>query len=90
MPRRKLDTSMINTKRLELIHKGHLTVGDVKEFVPCGHNKASQIFKEIRQEVKDEGLENCSNVILVKRILKYLGLTVEGVTAAAKLESRGL
>lgn len=90
MPRKKLDTSKINTKRLELIHKGHLTVSDVKEFVPCGKNRATQIFREIRKEIKDEGYENCSNVILVKRILKYLDLTVESVTAAAKLESRGL
>lgn len=89
MARRKLDTSKINIRRLELIRKGHLNRAEIKEFVPCGKNKAGQIYKEIRQEVETEGLENCCDVILVGRILKYCGLTVEGVKAAAKLESRG-
>lgn len=89
MARRKLDTSKINTRRLELINKGHLNRAEIKEFVPCGKNKAGEIYKKIRQEVEAEGLENCCDVILVGRILKYCGLTVEGVRAAAKLESRG-
>lgn len=90
MARRRLDTSYINTTRLELIRKGYLTHDDVMAFVPCGKNKATQIFREIREQVKAEGLENHRRVILSKRILSYMGLTVESVTAGAKLESRGL
>lgn len=88
MARRKLDTSNINTTRLALIQRGYLTQSDVKDFVPCGKNKAAEIYKGIRESVKAEGLENCSDVILAKRILKFLGLTAEGVIAAAKLESK--
>lgn len=88
MARRKLDISNLNTTRLALIQKGHLTQSDIKAFVPCGKNKAAEIYNTIRNNVKSEGLENCSRVILAKRILNYMGLTVEGVTAAAKLESK--
>ncbi len=90
MARRRLDTSYINTTRLELIGKGYLTHKDVMAFVPCGKNKATQIFNEIRKQVKAEGLENHSQVILAKRILNYMGLTTESIKAGAKLESRGL
>ena len=46
-----------------------------------------------QQEVREfvaEGLENCSNVILAKRILKFIGLSVKDIEIAAKLESRGI
>lgn len=90
MARKKLDTSKLNIRRLELINKGHLNRAEIKEFVPCGKNKAGEIYKEIRKEVEAEGLENCYDVILVGRLLKYCDLTVEGVKAAAKIESKGL
>lgn len=88
MPRKILDTSNINMTRLSIIQKGYLAQKDIQAFVPCGKNKAAQIFNEIRSDVKSEGLENCSRVILAKRILSYMGLTAEGITAAAKLESK--
>ena len=88
MAKRKLDTTKLNTTRLALVQKGFLTRGDIQAFVPCGKNKAAQIFNEIRSDVKSEGLENCSKVILAKRILNYMVLTAEGITAAAKLESK--
>lgn len=90
MPKRKLDTSNINTTRLSLIRKGYLTRNDIQAFVPCGKDRAAVIYKEIRKQIKAEGLENHSRVILAKRILSYLGLTMESITAGAKLESRGL
>lgn len=90
MARKKIDTNKLNTRRLELISKGYLTQQEVREFVPCGEHKARSIFKEIRREVEAEGLENCSNVILAKRILKFIGLSVKDIETAAKLESRGM
>ena len=88
MARRKLDTSNINTVRLAFIQRGYLTKADVKAFDPCGKNKAAEIYQKIRKEVRTEGLENCRDVILAKRMLKFLGLTTEGVISAAKLESK--
>lgn len=90
MPKRKLDTSKINTTRLAIIRKGYLTPKDISAFVPCGKNKACEIYHEIRNQVKAEGLENHNQVILAKRMLSHLGLTVESITTGAKLESRGL
>lgn len=90
MPRRKLDTSHINTTRLSIIQKGYLTQKDIKEFVPCGKDRAGAIYREIRGQIKAEGLENNSNVILAKRILTYLGLTKESIIAGAKMERKGV
>ena len=78
MPRRILDTSKINKTRLELINKGYLTRSEIAKFVPCGSVKASQ--------VEAEGLENCFNVILVGRLLAFMGLTTREVREAAKRE----
>lgn len=90
MARRRLDTTGINIKRLELISKGYLRRKEIEEFVPCGSNKASEIYKYIRNQVKLEGLENCSDVILADRVIKHCGLTLEGIKAMAKIESKGL
>lgn len=90
MARKKLDTTNINTTRLAIIQKGYLTKGDIKAFVPCGKNKAGDIYKEIRDQIKAEGLENHNQVILAKRILSYLGLSVESIKAGAKMENKGL
>lgn len=86
MPRRILDTSKINKTRLELINKGYLTRSEIAKFVPCGSVKASQIYHEIRSQVEAEGLENCFNVILVGRLLAFMGLTTREVREAAKGE----
>lgn len=86
MPRRILDTSKINKTRLELINKGYLTRSEIAKFVPCGSVKASQIYHEIRSQVEAEGLENCFNVILVGRLLAFMGLTTKEVREAAKRE----
>ena len=90
MPKRRLDTSNINTTRLTLIQKGYLTPGDIKAFVPCGSNKASTIYNHIRAQIKAEGLENHSRVVLAGRILDYMGLSMESTKAGAKLEKGGL
>lgn len=90
MPRRKLDTSHINTTRLAIIQKGYLTQKDIKEFVPCGKDRAGVIYREIRSQTEAEGLENNSNVILAKRIISYLGLTKEAIIAGAKIERGGV
>ena len=76
----------INVKRLELLNKGFLTLKDIKEFVPCGTPKAREIYNSIRQEVEMEGLENCDQIILAKRILKFMGLTATDIRTAAKTE----
>lgn len=86
MPRRTFDTSKINQTRMKYIRKGYLTRTEVAKFVPCGSTKASKIYHQIREEVEAEGLENCFNVILVKRLLDFMGLTVKEVKEAAKSE----
>ncbi|NCU30356.1 hypothetical protein EOM57_00975 [Candidatus Saccharibacteria bacterium] len=89
MARRKLDTSNISTIRLSIVTKGYLDKSDVMAFVPCGKDKARDIFNRIRDDVKGKGLENCREVILAKRMLDYMGLSTESIEKAAKLESRG-
>lgn len=86
MPKRVLDTSKVNQTRMKYINKGYLTRGEVAKFVPCGSVKASKIYHQIRNQVEVEGLENCFNVILVQRLLDFMGLTVKQVKEAAKNE----
>lgn len=89
MPKRKLDTSNIGTVRLRILAKGYLDKSDIMAFVPCGKDKAKVIYDKICKDVKKDGLENCRNVILAKRMLAYMGLTPESIKEAARLESRG-
>ena len=86
IPRKIIDTSKINQTRLQYINKGYLTCSEVAKFVPCGSTKASKIYHEIRSQVEAEGLENCFNVILVNRLLDFMGLTAKEVKEAAKRE----
>ncbi len=86
MARRVIDTSKINQTRMKYISKGYLTCGEVAKFVPCGKTKASQIYHAIRDQVENEGLENCCNVILTNRLLDFMGLTAKEVKEAAKNE----
>ena len=74
MSRRAIDTSTINQTRMKYINKGYLTCGEVAKFVPCGANKASKIYHQIRNQVEAEGLENCFNVILVSRLFGFHGI----------------
>ena len=85
MGKKKCDVG-INVKRLELLNKGFLTLKDIKEFVPCGAPKAKEIYDSIRAEVESEGLENCDQIILAKRMLKFMGLTANEVRINAKTE----
>lgn len=89
MPRRRLDTSNISTIRLGIVTKGYLDKSDIMAFVPCGKDKAKVIFNKIRSNVRNDGLENCREVILAKRMLDYMGLSNETIKEAAKLERRG-
>ena len=84
MPRKIIDTSKINQTRLQYINKGYLTCSEVAKFVPCG--STNKIYHEIRSQVEAEGLENCFNVILVNRLLDFMGLTAKEVKEAAKRE----
>ena len=87
MPRKIIDTSKINQTRLQYINKGYLTCSEVAKFVPCGSTKASRIYHQIRNQVEAEGLENCFNVILVNRLLDFMGLTAKEIKEAAKREA---
>lgn len=87
MPRKIIDTTKINQTRLQYINKGYLTCSEVDKFVPCGSTKASRIYHQIRNQIEAEGLENCFNVILVNRLLDFMGLTAKEIKEAAKREA---
>lgn len=87
MPRKIIDTTKINQTRLQYINKGYLTCSEVAKFVPCGSTKASKIYHKIRSQVEAEGLENCFNVILVNRLLDFMGLAAKEIKEAAKREA---
>ena len=90
MPRKIIDTSKINQTRLQYINKGYLTCSEVAKFVPCGSTKASRIYHQIRNQIEAEGLENCFNVILVNRLLDFMGLTAKEIKEAAKNDGKNI
>lgn len=87
---KKIKDAKLNQKRMGLLAKGYLDKSDIKVFVPCGNVKAREIYNSIRNQVTSEGLENLREVILAKRILKFMGLTTESIKAAAKAERKGI
>lgn len=71
------------TTRYLLMNKGYLNQSDVMKFIPCGQSKAKKVVAEIRQDIKTQGIENLdNNVILVGRLIKYLGLSEKKIKDA--------
>ncbi len=85
---KRADTPDLNIRRLEIISKGFLNKKEIREFVPCGQKRANEIYDEIRKSVKKEGFENLSDVILSKRMLKFLDLSIADIRANAKYEQQ--
>ena len=82
----KKELKVSNIRREELLHKGFLSIKEIREFIPCGPEKASQIYHEIRKKNTSEGVENLFEVVLAKKVLPYIGMTKAEVSSAAKVE----
>lgn len=73
------DTKKLAITRYELMIRGYCRGTDIARFVPCSRDTSYLIFKEIRKKNKLEGLENLRNVVLTKKVMKYIGLTESDV-----------
>lgn len=69
----------INITRELILHKGYAKKIDIQRFIPCGYDRALEIYNEIRNEVEISGKKNMHNSVLAKRLLPYIGLTEKQV-----------
>ena len=76
----------INITRENILHKGFANKNDIKRFIPCGYQRALEIFNEIQKEVELSGKKNLHKAILAKRLLPYIGLTEKQVSDYADKE----
>ena len=69
--------------RYEMMQKGYVNKTELAKFVGCGRNSASVVYKSIMTDIKKEGLESIyPNVVLTKRVIRYLGLTEKQIIEA--------
>lgn len=78
--------TQINKKRLTILHKGYASKTDIRRFIPCGSERANDIYEEIRTKVSNEGFENLGKYILAERLCPYVGLTKKQIIEFAKEE----
>lgn len=78
-----------NIIRYSIIRKGYATISDVRNFIPCGHEKALFILSKEMSDAQKEGKTTLKG-ISSKRLLKYVGLTEEEVKKYAEEEKKEL
>lgn len=84
------DISKLVETRYNLTMVGHVNKKELRAFVPCCQKSGDRIWEHIKETMKAEGIEKLDgNIILVDRLIKYLGLTKEGVIDAYERTKKG-
>ena len=77
----------INTERIQLIHKGFLTISDLQKFIPASRKKATEEYELITEEIfKKTGKTIPWYGINVSYVLKHFGLTEQQIQKWAAQE----
>jgi len=76
-----------NIIRYAIIRKGYATVSDIRNFIPCGYEKALSVLSKEMSDAQKEG-KTTLNGISSKRLLKYVGLSEEEIKKYAEDEKR--
>jgi len=79
--------SQRNIIRYAIIRKGYATVSDIRNFIPCGYEKALSVLSKEMSDAQKEG-KTTLNGISSKRLLKYVGLSEEEIKKYAEDEKR--
>lgn len=78
-----------NIIRYSILHKGYATISDVRNFIPCGYEKALFILSKEMSDAQKEG-KTTLNGISSKRLLKYVDLTDDEIRKYAEEEKKEL
>lgn len=75
----------INVIRRKILMKGYANVTDIRNFIPCGYERAKQIYKK---ELSDAAVEQRLSIrgIGTKELLKYIYLNEDAIERYAKEE----
>ena len=65
----------------------YATVSDIRNFIPCGYEKALSVLSKEMSDAQKEG-KTTLNGISSKRLLKYVGLSEEEIKKYAEDEKR--
>ena len=87
MSRNTKKRSQRNIIRYAIIRKGYATVSDIRNFIPCGYEKALSVLSKEMSDAQKEGKPTL-NGISSKRLLKYVGLSEEEIKKYAEDEKR--
>ncbi len=87
MSRNTKKRSQRNIIRYAIIRKGYATVSDIRNFIPCGYEKALSVLSKEMSDAQKEG-KTTLNGISSKRLLKYVGLSEEEIKKYAEDEKR--
>ncbi len=87
MSRNTKKRSKRNIIRYAIIRKGYATVSDIRNFIPCGYEKALSVLSKEMSDAQKEG-KTTLNGISSKRLLKYVGLSEEEIKKYAEDEKR--
>lgn len=84
--KRSVSKMTLNIVRERILHKGYANNSDIRKFIPCGTDRASEIFCEITLATENEGKINISKHVLAKRLLPYVGLSEKEIVNYAEKE----
>lgn len=74
-----------NIMRQNILRKGYATVTDIRNFIPCGNEYAHELLrKEMASALKEN--KSTARGINAKRLLKYIGLSIEEINQYADME----
>lgn len=85
MSRNKKRNEERNIIRQDILRKGYATVTDIRNFIPCGHEKAHEILRQETVNALNEK-KTTARGINSKRLLKHVGLSIEEIHEYAELE----
>ena len=89
MSRNTKKNTQRNIIRYSILHKGYATISDVRNFIPCGYEKALFILSKEMTDAQKEG-KTTLNGISSKRLLKYVDLTDDEIRKYAEEEKKEL
>ena len=81
MSRNTKKNTQRNIIRYSILHKGYATISDVRNFIPCGYEKALFILSKEMSDAQKEGKTT---------LLKYVDLTDDEIRKYAEEEKKEL
>lgn len=77
----------LNIIREKILMKGFATITDIRKFIPCGQERAHEIYSEEKKLINRKN-DYLWKGISSKSLLKYIDLTADEIKEYAEREKR--